>query len=212
VTPKEEAPALKTVRVYGKVTNAKTGEPLDASVLLSSPDFSQMVASTVSNGFSINVNAGKVYTVRIQSQGFVNAFEHFDISQHEMHEFEMNIKLQPVEIGTTVNLKSVLFERGTSNLLPESNDELDVVVSFLKSNPSVKIELNGHTDNRGVHADNVKLSQERVDRVKQYLVSNGIESKRITGKGYGGLKPIASNESEDTRRLNRRVEFTIKKF
>jgi OOP family OmpA-OmpF porin len=89
---------------------------------------------------------------------------------------------------------------------------LDVVVMFLKANPSIKIELNGHTDNRGIHADNVKLSKERVDKVKQYLVTNGIDQKRISGKGYGGLKPIASNENEETRRFNRRVEFTIKKF
>jgi outer membrane protein OmpA-like peptidoglycan-associated protein len=209
---KEETPVSKMVKVYGKVTNAKTGEALNADIVLSAPGFNQTVTSTVANGFSVDITPGNVYTVKIQAQGFVSALEHFDMSRNEMQEFEMNIKLQPVEVGITVNLKSVLFERGTSNLLPESNDELNVVVSFLKTNPSIKIELNGHTDNRGVHADNVKLSQERVDRVKQYLVSNGIESKRITGKGFGGLKPIASNESEETRRLNRRVEFTIKKF
>jgi outer membrane protein OmpA-like peptidoglycan-associated protein len=160
----------------------------------------------------MNLPASTVYRVEIVANGFVSAIENLDIQNYEMPELEMNYKVQPVEVGMTVNLKNVLFERGTSNLLPESNPELDLVVSFLKSNPSMKIELRGHTDSRGVHADNVKLSQERVDKVKQYLISNGIESKRLMGKGYGGTKPIASNETEETRKLNRRVEFTIKKF
>jgi OOP family OmpA-OmpF porin len=208
----EPAPSKKPVGVYGKVTNAKTGEPIVATIVLNSKDFHQEVTSSNGEGFTLSLIPGNVYAVRIQSMGFVSAYENLDVSGNGMESLEMNIKLQPVEVGTTVNLKSVLFERGTSILLPESNNELDVVVMFLKANPSIKIELNGHTDNRGIHADNVKLSKERVDKVKQYLVTNGIDQKRISGKGYGGLKPIASNENEETRRFNRRVEFTIKKF
>jgi outer membrane protein OmpA-like peptidoglycan-associated protein len=85
-------------------------------------------------------------------------------------------------------------------------------VSFLKVNPTVKIELAGHTDNRGIPAQNVKLSQARVDKVRDYLIERGINKNRIAGKGYGGAVPIASNDSEETRQLNRRVEFTIKKM
>ncbi|HEY5823294.1 MAG TPA: OmpA family protein, partial [Cyclobacteriaceae bacterium] len=111
----------------------------------------------------------------------------------------------------TVNLKNILFQQSTSNLLPESSDELDMVVDFMKSNPKIVIELGGHTDNRGIHSHNVKLSKERVDKVKEYLVNKGIESNRITGRGYGGIRPIADNDAEDSRKLNRRVEFTILK-
>ncbi|MBL7866281.1 MAG: OmpA family protein, partial [Cyclobacteriaceae bacterium] len=108
-------------------------------------------------------------------------------------------------------LKSVLFQQSTYTLLTESYDELDLVVSFLKVNPKVEILLSGHTDNRGDPAHNQRLSQRRVERVKSYLVSKGINGKRVTGKGFGGSKPIADNKSEETRRLNRRVEFTIVK-
>jgi outer membrane protein OmpA-like peptidoglycan-associated protein len=97
-------------------------------------------------------------------------------------------------------------------LLKESNQELDMVVTFMKENPTVTIELSGHTDNRGIHADNVKLSQQRAEKVKDYLISMGIDARRISGKGYGGIKPIANNDNEETRKLNRRVEFTIKKM
>ncbi|HRI78962.1 MAG TPA: OmpA family protein, partial [Cyclobacteriaceae bacterium] len=80
-----------------------------------------------------------------------------------------------------------------------------------KVNPKVEILLTGHTDNRGDKDHNLRLSQRRVERVKGYLVSKGINAKRIAGKGFGGSKPIASNDTEETRRLNRRVEFTIVK-
>ncbi len=86
-----------------------------------------------------------------------------------------------------------------------------MVVDFLKSNPKVEIELEGHTDNRGDVKKNLVLSQQRVDKIKTYLVSKGISQKRIKGKGYGGSKPIATSDSEEARRLNRRVEFRILK-
>jgi outer membrane protein OmpA-like peptidoglycan-associated protein len=138
--------------------------------------------------------------------------ENLDINSADMRELEMNFRLQPVEIGTTVNLKNVLFMQAKTDILPESFPELDLVVSFLKENPKVRIELMGHTDGRGVHADNVKLSLQRVNKVKDYLVSKGIDSRRISGKGFGGSKPIASNDTEESRKMNRRVEFVIKKL
>ncbi len=81
----------------------------------------------------------------------------------------------------------------------------------MKNNPKVEIELNGHTDNRGDAKKNIILSQQRVERIKSYLVSKGISSKRIKGKGFGGTRPIATNDSEEARKLNRRVEFVILK-
>ena len=128
-----------------------------------------------------------------------------------MQTLEMNFRLQPIEVGAVVSLKSILFEIGTTKLLDESYDELNVVVDFLKSNPKVEIELEGHTDNRGDMKKNLLLSQQRVDKIKSYLVSKGISQKRIKGKGYGGSRPIATNDSEEARRLNRRVEFRILK-
>lgn len=202
----------KRVNVHGKVTNAKTGEPIDAAVFFVSPTDNQTVSAAASNGYAIQIPSTYNYTVKIEAQGFVSTMEKLDINTYEMSELEMNFKLQPVEIGTTVNLKDVLFEQGKTNLLSQSYPELDLVVSFLKANPKVRIELSGHTDNRGIPSQNVKLSQARVDKVKAYLVTKGIEGRRVTGKGYGGSKPIASNDTEETRQFNRRVEFTIKKF
>ena len=116
-----------------------------------------------------------------------------------------------MEVGTTVQLKNVLFLRGTSDLLDESYRQLDQVIGVLQSHPKMVIELGGHTDNRGDSWLNIKLSKQRVQTVKEYLISQGIEQDRVVGKGYGGTKPIASNKSEETRKLNRRVEFTVLK-
>jgi OmpA-OmpF porin, OOP family len=181
-------------------------------MIFSSPAAQGEKVKASATGYRVGLIPAEAYSIKIEAAGFVSALEKLDIHSYELNELEMNFKLQPLEIGTTVNLKSVLFIQTKTDLLPESYDELDMVVSFLKSNANVKIELSGHTDNRGVHADNLRLSQLRVNSVKQYLVSKGIDGKRISGRGYGGSKPIASNDTEETRRMNRRVEFTIKKF
>ena len=200
----------KIFRVFGKVTDSKSGKPIRASLTFHSDSLFTTVAAA-DGRFAIKIPSVNEYSVTVEASGYVGNFEKLDVRTYEMKSLEMNFKLQPIEIGATVNLKSVLFQQSTYNLLPESNDELDLVVSFLKVNPKIEIQLTGHTDNRGNPEHNQRLSQKRVERVKGYFVSKGISTKRITGRGYGGFKPIAANDTEETRRLNRRVEFTIVK-
>ena len=119
------------------------------------------------------------------------------------------VMLASIAKGETVQLESVLFHRATANLVSGSEKELDLVVEVLNDNPAVRILLKGHTDNTGDPEVNVKLSEERVNTVREYILSKGISAYRITGKGYGGAHPIASNEREETRKLNRRVEFEV---
>ncbi|MEX2232582.1 MAG: OmpA family protein [Cyclobacteriaceae bacterium] len=199
------------VTVHGKITNAKTGETIPAKISFQGPGLEPQSVASGENGYSIGVPSSQ-YTIRIESNGYISTLEKLDIKDLDMRNLEMNFVLQPVELGTTVNLKNVLFAQAKTDILPESFPELDLVVNFLKENPTVRIELMGHTDGRGVHADNVKLSRERVNKVKEYLESKGIEPRRISGKGFGGSKPIASNDTEESRRMNRRVEFVIRKF
>jgi outer membrane protein OmpA-like peptidoglycan-associated protein len=202
------------VKVYGKVINAKTGEPIDATIVfepLANTSVSAEKTQATQAGYKVTLGTDAMFKVKIESSGYISAIENLDVKTYEMKDLEMNFNLQPIEVGTTVNLRYVLFEQSKTVLLPQSYDELDLVVSFLTSNPKVSIDLAGHTDNVGNPLKNTRLSQQRVDAVKAYLVSKGIDSDRITGKGYGGSKPIASNNAEDTRKLNRRVEFTIRK-
>lgn len=204
----EEAKGLK---VYGKVTNAKTGETVIARLIFEATD-TLLSANTSSVGYTLDVKPNQSYVIKIEAAGFINDVEQLDVRNYEMKTLEMNFKLQPIEIGTTVRLKNVLFMQSKPELLPESYPELNEVVEFMKANPHIEIELAGHTDNRGSFRALMSLSQQRVNKVKSYLVSKGISAKRINGRGYGGSKPIAGNDTEESRILNRRVEFIIKKL
>jgi OmpA-OmpF porin, OOP family len=194
--------------ITGKVVHAKTGNEIDATLTFYSKTESLTTPSGLT-GYSIQLPASCEYQVWAEMKGFISGYATLSKEASLLKSVELNFALQPIEIGTTVSLKSVLFKQSSTDLLPGSGEELNVVASFMRSNPKIKIELSGHTDNRGVHKDNVALSKARVEKVKEYLVGKGIAKKRIVGKGYGGTKPIANNDSEESRRLNRRVEFTI---
>jgi OOP family OmpA-OmpF porin len=208
----KELPVRKKVgvKVWGKIVSAKDNSPLTATVTYQS-DSLQVISARVDGGYEVQLPPIKSYVVKVSAPGYVGTLEHLDLRTMQMTDLEMNFKLQPIEVGAKVNLKSVLFQQSTSNLLPESADELNMVADFMLNNPKVSIELGGHTDNKGLQSHNVKLSKMRVDKVKAYLVNRGIDAKRISGKGYGGSRPIADNNEEDSRKLNRRVEFTIVK-
>lgn len=200
------------IRIYGKVSDAKTGKVITARLTFASKDKKLSAEAISDEGYSVAIPSTAEYTVEVVSPNYVSVFEKLDLNTVELKELEMNFRLQPVEVGATVTLKNILFIQSTPELLPESYPELNLVVEFLKANPHVEIELSGHTDNRGSYRALMELSQKRVNRVKSYLVSKGIDPKRISGKGYGGTQPVASNDSEESRQLNRRVEFTIKKL
>ncbi|WP_421898518.1 OmpA family protein [Marinoscillum sp.] len=121
----------------------------------------------------------------------------------------VKVMLDPLSTGNNITLEHVLFYRGTANFVEGSEEELDLVVEMMNENPDVKIFLKGHTDNVGNEQLNVYLSKERVIAVTEYLVSGGIAAERISGEGYGGSRPIASNADEASRKLNRRVEFEV---
>jgi len=200
----------KVVIISGKVVNSKTDAGITAKILFKSDSLYETTSST-DGRFQLAIPATKIYNIEVQSSNFVSLSERLDIHTFELKTLEMNFKLQPIEIGAVVNLKNILFYMGTTSLLEESYPELNVIVDFLKRNPKIEIELDGHTDNRGDAKKNLVLSQQRIERIKSYLVSKGVSSRRIKGRGFGGTKPIATNDSEEARKLNRRVEFVILK-
>lgn len=123
----------------------------------------------------------------------------------------ITIAMEPLRTGNVITLKNVLFYRATANFVEGSERELNMVAEMLTDHPEISIFLKGHTDNTGNPAMNQQLSDERVLAVREYLIQKGIAAERISGMGYGGTEPVASNESEETRRLNRRVEFEIRR-
>ena len=121
----------------------------------------------------------------------------------------MDVPMQPIDTGSVIELKNVFFETAKFDLKPESKVELDKLVAFLTVNKTMKGELSGHTDNVGDKKMNLTLSQNRAKAVYDYLVTNGIDSKRLTYKGYGDTKPKVKNDSDENRAMNRRTEFKV---
>jgi len=114
-------------------------------------------------------------------------------------------------VGKITKLAAIQFVQSKAELLPDAQPAMAQLLTFMQTHPTTEILLAGHTDNQGDFDANLKLSQDRVDVVKQYLVSNGIAASRITAKGYGPTRPVASNNRENSRQQNRRVEMTVVK-
>ena len=196
--------------ILGRVTDSETGDAVAANLVFYGPNVVFVLASE-EGSYEAELLPKSLYSVRVEARGYIGYFNKINLTKQQRRQFEINFELRPVHIGTSTNLGSVLFKQSTPEMLPESNDELDMVVDFLKFNPTVEIELEGHTDNAGSAEANLKLSRERVAIVKNYITERGIAARRIQGIGYGGANPMASNRTEEGRKLNRRVEFKIVK-
>jgi len=106
-------------------------------------------------------------------------------------------------------LQGIQFESAKDVIKASSNSILDKVVTVLKENPSYNLDINGHTDNKGIAAKNLALSQRRADAVKKYLTNKGIDAARLTSKGFGDTVPVADNKTPAGQAKNRRVEFKV---
>lgn len=164
------------------------------------------------NGTKLEITpmvAGK-YIVNLSSKGYFPKIDTINLNETDgIILYSKN--LLPIEVGNTIILDNIFFRQGMYDLLKESFPSLEKLVALMKENLKMEIELAGHTDNQGDSKLNKVLSENRVWEVKKYLVNKGISEKRISCVGYGSLKPIASNAKEQTRKLNRRVEFKVVK-
>lgn len=135
-----------------------------------------------------------------------------DLPEEELEAEESEIsETDTLTPGSTFSLRFILFETDKDVLLNESYIELDKVVRIMKKHPSIELEVRGHTDNQASDEHNQDLSERRALAVKKYLLSRGIEAFRLTTKGFGETRPVADNETEEGRALNRRVEFLVTK-
>lgn len=199
---------VKVITITGRIVDSKTGQGIAATIAFRPQD--QPPVNSASDGqYKAFLHLGLDYSINISAPGYMSLDEPLVVTEKNVNELEINFKLQPVAVGVSVNLRHVLFRQSSPELLPESYDELDQVVKFLNENPSVEIELAGHTDDAGKASLNLKLSRDRVNHVKYYLVEKGIASSRVKGVGYGETRPIASNKTDEGRKMNRRVEFKI---
>ena len=202
--------------VKGKVLNAKTKEPIEAAIIYRELKTNEEVGSAISNPttgeYNIVLPYGMNYSFIADKKGFFAVNDNLDATSiTEYAEISRDLFLTPIEVGTTVRLNNIFFDFNKATLKEESFPELDRIVGFLKDNQSIEIQVSGHTDNVGSDDYNLKLSDDRSKSVYDYLISKGIEAARLKFKGYGETKPVATNDTEEGKALNRRVEFVVLK-
>jgi outer membrane protein OmpA-like peptidoglycan-associated protein len=154
----------------------------------------------------------KNYALNVSRKGYLFYSENFSLKDTKAsyeHPFLKDIPLQPIDTGASIVLKNVFFPTNQYDLKPESEIELNKLVAFMKNNPTLKIQLSGHTDNQGTPDKNKILSENRAKSVYTYLIDHSIAADRLTYKGYGQTMPIATNDTPEGRQLNRRTEMKI---
>lgn len=200
--------------VKGFVSDAKTKQPLEAAVeiiaLANNKPVYQDYSSFDRGDFLATIASGKNYGLNISKSGYLFYSENFSLVGHTSgNPFNITVFLQPIEIGSKVILNNIFFDTNKFELEPESKSELQKLIEFLVVNPTVRIEISGHTDDVGNDSLNQALSENRAKSVFDYLIRNGVGTNRLVYKGYGKTQPIVPNTSDDNRAKNRRTEFMI---
>lgn len=199
----------------GSTIDAMTKKPVEASIEITDNVTGKIIETFTTNSatgkFIITLASGKNYGIAVKADKYLFHSENFDIPNGAADNLVNKvIELKNIAVGSKVALRNIFFDLGKSVLRPESNAELDRLVKLMKDVPGLKVEISGHTDNTGSATINESLSQSRADAVVQYLTSRGITANRLTSKGYGSSKPVATNTTDDGRQQNRRTEFEIK--
>ena len=206
-------PVSKKLILTGTVYDNKTQQPVTSQITIA-------IKPDRNSSFAIDASAGKYeqdisrmgwYVMTASATGYLNSTDSIQVKSPEETPVIKDFYLQPIEVGVTVRLKNIYFDFDKTTLKSESFVELNKVVDFLKQNSSVEVEISGHTDNKGSDTYNETLSQGRSQTVVNYIISQGIRADRLTAHGYGEAKPIETNDTEEGRANNRRVEFTILK-
>lgn len=206
----------KSNYVKGVVLDVETHKPLSAKIELHELDSGTLVnvfkSDSVTGAYFSILSEGGLYGLYVESPGYLFESRTFDyMGVSDPKPVVQNFLLKAARKGASTVLNNIFFEFDSYELKSSSLTELEKVKSFLQLNPEIHVEIQGHTDNVGKASYNLKLSERRAMSVSQYLVRQGIASERVTYKGYGEEKPLVSNEDENGRALNRRIEFEITK-
>jgi len=211
------------VMISGRVIDSKTGKPIEATIIYETLSDGEEAGTATTNPttgeYKIVLPYGQKYSMRAVAPDFIAEGESIDLTDSTADGKGKNyreitnksLKLIPIEEGQIVRLNNIFFAFGKATLSKESFPELDRIGITMNDNKKLFIEIGGHTDNIGGNEANLKLSQDRADAVREYLIGKGIEPDRVQSKGYGETKPVAKNDTPEGQQINRRVEFRILK-
>ena len=213
----EEEEEEPMIVVQGVVLDMQTREPLSAVVELVDARTNKLISiirSEEGTGkFKIPVTDFGRYILEVRKEGYLYSSQEFIIpSSTERQVIEKEVLLDKIKVNKAIILKNIFFDTGKSTLKPESMVEIERIYRLMIDNPTMEIEISGHTDNVGSAATNKTLSLNRAAVVVKTLVGMGIEASRMTSAGYGFEKPVAPNTTPDGRAQNRRTEFKVTKM
>lgn len=211
----EQARPVPVSFVKGRVFDKESRDPLEADVMLFDLSTGKMATAAYSDPrsgeFLVCLPTGRTYALNAGTEGYLFFSQNYDVqgSGTAVKPFTLDVPMEPLKAGATIALRNIFFATGSAALLPTSNAELDQLSRLLFVNPTLRLELSGHTDNVGDDASNQKLSDQRANAVRDYLLGKGIEAARLVAKGYGESRPMTTNDTEEGRALNRRTEITV---
>lgn len=200
--------------IRGTVTDINTGAPVEADVELYDLADGTLATAAYSDprtgAFLVCLPSGRDYALNAGAEGYLFFSRNYSIAQDiGTTPYQLDVKLSPITAGSTIALRNIFFATASYALLPASDAELMKLAGLLRTNATLRIEVGGHTDNVGNDAANQKLSEQRANAVRDFLIAQGIDGGRVTAKGYGETKPSATNDTEEGRALNRRTEITV---
>jgi outer membrane protein OmpA-like peptidoglycan-associated protein len=191
------------------VSDSQTKTPVSATLTVRDIQSNEVLSSFESDGVDGNyvvvLQPGRSYVITAEAPDYLFYSDRFDVPADSKN----NSVRKDIAMTRDIVRLLVYFDFDKATLQPASTVDLNRAVDWLKANPSVKVELAGHTDNVGPKDYNRKLSQDRAQSVMDYLVSKGVSPQRIAASGFGMDEPITTNETEDGRAMNRRVEFRV---
>ena len=210
---REDVRPVKTLWVKGKITDKNTGKPVVSTLELNNLATHQTISHIQTDdagNYFMTLPVGKDYAFNVNSKGYLFYSDNFLMANKSPDStYIKNILLEPIASNASVVLKNIFFEVNKYELNPESQTELDNLVRLLNENPTMEIEISGHTDNVGKPSDNMILSNNRAKAVVNFLISKKINPARLVAKGFGETKPLADNKTEAGRLQNRRTEMRV---
>lgn len=201
--------------MVGMVTDSKTAEKIElAKVEVIDLDESKVIATGLtdtSGYYQVKIPKKKDYGVEVTAKNylFYVTIAKLSLKQVVDSKITSNFQLDKIDVGAKMVLKNIFFETNKATIKSESAAELERVAKLLKENPTIRLEISGHTDNVGSYRANQKLSEARAKSVVDYLVEQGVAEDRLEYKGYSFNQPIADNNTAEGRAQNRRVEFKV---
>ncbi len=202
------------VFVKGRVLNKQTLEPIQADVVFENMQdgsiFNRVKTSGPNAEYEIVLPLGGRFGFFADAENYLAENQQLSTVNKTLNEvIERDLYVVPLEIGQSIRLNNIFFEFAKATLTDESSHELDRILPYFKKFPNLKIEISGHTDAVGSDEANQTLSEDRANSVREYLIRKGVRIDKIEAVGYGESIPVATNDTDEGRQLNRRVEFKV---